>query len=226
MEVKKRISVDFNRPDYFLRVKAMQGDGTSRQVEMLLLNDGAAWLPPKGAEPSIVFYHNKTGIKGFYDKLPDDSPAIAVTGNIATVTLVSAMLAEPGDVWVALSFNDAALNRLTAFPFTLSVYPNPAVGATEVEDYIRLQWLDDKFQELFSESVGKINEKLSDMDRCIQAANKATAAANQAAQQLAPDVEKLKKDMAALLSGTKENARFHLGLYRDENGELCELEEE
>lgn len=29
----------------------------------------------------------------------------------------------------------------------------------------------------------------------------------------------------AILSGTKENAAYHLGLYRDENGELCELEE-
>ena len=28
----------------------------------------------------------------------------------------------------------------------------------------------------------------------------------------------------AILSGTKENAAYHLGLYRDENGELCEVE--
>ena len=59
-----------------------------------------------------------------------------------------------------------------------------------------------------------------------EAANQAAAAANEAAQQLSPDVEQLKKDMADLLSGTKENARFHLGFYLDENGELCELEEE
>ena len=39
-------------------------------------------------------------------------------------------------------------------------------------------------------------------------------------------LDQLKSDIAAILSGTKENARFHLGLYRDENGELCELEEE
>lgn len=148
MEVRKRISVDFNRPDSFLQVRAMQGDGFSRQVEMILLNDGAAWLPPKGADPSIIFHHKKTGVKGFYDKLPDDSPAIVITGNIAIVTLVSAMLAEPGDVWVALSFNDEELNRLTTFPFTLSVSKNPAIGSTEVEDYIRLQWLEDKVQEL------------------------------------------------------------------------------
>ena len=47
-----------------------------------------------------------------------------------------------------------------------------------------------------------------------------------AAEILQPEVNQIKDDIAAILSGTKENARFHLGLYRDENGELCELEEE
>ena len=50
--------------------------------------------------------------------------------------------------------------------------------------------------------------------------------AQDAAEILKPDVNQIKDDISAILSGTKENARFHLGLYRDENGELCELEEE
>ena len=50
--------------------------------------------------------------------------------------------------------------------------------------------------------------------------------ANRTEQQYAAHLKSLSDDMAALLTGTKENARFHLGLYRDENGELCELEEE
>ena len=46
------------------------------------------------------------------------------------------------------------------------------------------------------------------------------------AKKVGDSLSHIKKDIAAILSGTKENARFHLGLYRDENGELCELEEE
>ena len=57
-------------------------------------------------------------------------------------------------------------------------------------------------------------------------ANDAATAAQAVVDSISPDVIQLKKDMAAILSGTKENARFHLGLYRDENGELCELEDE
>ena len=45
------------------------------------------------------------------------------------------------------------------------------------------------------------------------------------AKKVGDSLSHIKKDIAAILSGTKENARFHLGLYRDENGELCELEE-
>lgn len=50
--------------------------------------------------------------------------------------------------------------------------------------------------------------------------------ANRTEQQYAAHLKSLSDDMAALLTGTKENARFHLGFYLDENGELCELEEE
>lgn len=57
-------------------------------------------------------------------------------------------------------------------------------------------------------------------------ANAAAAAAQAVVDTVLPDVNEVKKNIAAILSGTKENARFHLGLYRDENGELCELEEE
>lgn len=50
--------------------------------------------------------------------------------------------------------------------------------------------------------------------------------ANRTEQQYADRLNSLSDDIAAILSGTKENARFHLGFYLDENGELCESEDE
>ena len=73
-----------------------------------------------------------------------------------------------------------------------------------------------------------------------EAADTAAAAAKQSAEQAAADAAQVAQDKRevatkveaevsalreAILSGTKENAAYHLGLYRDENGELCELEE-
>ena len=61
-----------------------------------------------------------------------------------------------------------------------------------------------------------------------QSAEQAAADAAQVAQDKQEVAAKVKAEVSALreaiLSGTKENAAYHLGLYRDENGELCEVE--
>ena len=62
-----------------------------------------------------------------------------------------------------------------------------------------------------------------------QSAEQAAADAAQVAQDKQEVAAKVETEVTALrdaiLSGTKETAMYHLGLYRDENGELCELEE-
>lgn len=73
-----------------------------------------------------------------------------------------------------------------------------------------------------------------------EAADAAASAAKQSAEQAATDAAQVAQDKQevaakvetevsalrdAILSGTMENAAYHIGFYRDENGELCELEE-
>ena len=62
-----------------------------------------------------------------------------------------------------------------------------------------------------------------------QSADQAATDAAQVAQDKQEVAAKVETEVTALrdaiLSGTKETAMYHLGLYRDENGELCELEE-
>ena len=149
MNVTSKISVDMTRQNVGQRVNAVQGDGNTRLVEIRLLSGGAPWTPPEGVEAAIA-YMQPGGTKGLYNKLADGTAAISISGNVATVILAPQMLTASGTVQASLVFNDAALNRLTTFPFAVSVTSNPAAGAQKVEDYLRLQWLEDKLEEYLS----------------------------------------------------------------------------
>lgn len=146
MNVTSKISVDLIRPNYGNTVNAIQGDGTTRCVRILLMEDGRPWEPPDGVETAIA-YKQFGGSKGLYNKLADGSSAISISGNEVTVVLAPQMLTVPGTVKAVLMFNDSQLNRLTTFPFSVSVTADPAFGAKETEDYIRLQWMEDKLGE-------------------------------------------------------------------------------
>ena len=154
MNVTSKISVDLTRQNVGQRVNAVQGDGNTRLVEITLLCGGAPWTPPDGVEAAIA-YMQPSGTKGMYNLLADGTAAISITGNVATAILAPQMLTVSGTVQASLVFNDQRLNRrLTTFPFAVSVASNPAAGAQKVEDYIRLQWLEDKLDEY----VKKITE--------------------------------------------------------------------
>ena len=144
--ITTRISVDFALPNMGARVEAMQGDGATRTVAVSLRANGLRWEPPVGVDAALV-YRQPDGHKGIYDKLADDSAAITVSGNVASVVLIPQMLTVPGDVQCQLIFNDSKLDRLTSFPFILKVSRNETAGAAPVQDYIRLQWLEDKLDD-------------------------------------------------------------------------------
>lgn len=156
MNVTSKITVDLTRNTVGSLVNAVQGDGNTRSVEITLMSGGTPWTPPEGVEAAIA-YRQPGGTKGLYNKLADGTPAISISGNVATVILATQMLAVSGTVQASLVFNDQQLNRLTTFPFSVSVASNPAAGAQKVEDYIRLQWLEDKLDEY----VKKITEGLT-----------------------------------------------------------------
>ena len=146
MNVTSKIAVDLTRQNVGQRVNAVQGDGNTRLVEITLLSGGQPWTPPEGVEAAIA-YMQPGGTKGLYNKLADGTAAISISGNVASVILAPQMLTVSGTVQASLVFNDAKLNRLTTFPFAVSVTSNPSAGAQKTEDYIRLQWLEDKLDE-------------------------------------------------------------------------------
>ena len=145
MQIQTQISVDLNRP-CTQTVPAMQHDGSTRAVEISLLRDGQPWQPPEGVTAAIG-YEKPDRTRGAYDRLPDGSAAVTVSGSTAAVLLSAQMLSVPGCVRACLVFRDEALNQLTTFPFQVQVQVNPAAKAPQVEDYCRLQWLEEKLGE-------------------------------------------------------------------------------
>lgn len=198
MQVTTKITVDMTRQNVGQRVNAVQGDGNTRLVEITLLSGGVPWTLPEGVDAAIA-YMQPGGTKGLYNKLADGTEAISISGNVATVILAPQMLTVSGTVQASLVFNDAALNRLTTFPFAVSVTSNPAAGAQKTEDYIRLQWLEDKLDEYLRKAAdsgefdgapgvpGKTPEYGVDYGTPEQIAD----IANQAAVILADDIQKI-----------------------------------
>ena len=153
MKVTAKIKLDLRSQNYGSSVYAVQGDGGSRCVEAALLDGGKPWNVPAGVTAAVA-YKKPDFTKGLYDKLADDTPAVTVSGSTVTVVLAKQMLTVPGSVQACIVFNNAALDQLTTFPFTVAVAANPVIGAEPSDDYIRLQWLEDKLDEY----VKKITE--------------------------------------------------------------------
>ena len=145
MQIQTQISVDLNRPGT-QTVPAMQHDDQTRAVEIALLSDGQPWQPPEGVAAAIG-YEKPDRTRGVYDRLPDGTAAVTVSGSTASVLLTAQMLSVPGTVRACLVFQDEHLNQLSTFPFQIQVQVNPAAEAPQLDDYCRLQWLEDKLAE-------------------------------------------------------------------------------
>lgn len=207
MNVTSKITVDMTRQNVGQRVNAVQGDGNTRLVEIILLAGGDPWTPPEGVEAAIA-YMQPGGTKGMYNLLADGTAAISMAGNVATIILAPQMLTASGTVQASLVFNDSQLNRLTTFPFAVSVTSNPAAGAQKVEDYLRLQWLEDKLDEYLRKAAdsgafdGKDGAPGADGHTPEYGVDYGTpeqisGISQKAAEILKPDVNQIKQDLSA-----------------------------
>lgn len=146
MEIIKQINLDMDRMNVSAKVSAVQNDGNTRKIVAKLRSGDKPWKVPAGVEVYVT-YITPSKKRGIFDKLADGSPAVEVNSSVVTLTLPRQMLAEPGSLEVSIVFNDVQLNQLSVFPFRLFVEKNPVDGAKPSEDYIRLQWLEDKLDE-------------------------------------------------------------------------------
>ena len=135
MIITHKVTVDLLEKTERSPIELMQDDRYSRDLQLTLLTNGAAWTIPSGAA-AVVYYSKGDGTGGSYDALPDGSAACSISGNILTVKLAPQVCTAAGKVRVAVELTDGK-TVINTFPVTLEVRPNPGVEAVS-EDYSKV----------------------------------------------------------------------------------------
>ena len=179
MQVTKNITLDLLETGVKVIVKAKQNDRNTRYIAAHLYAGNVTYPVPSGTE--IAFRYKKPdGTAGFYDALPDNSPAITVSGNTVTVELVEQVLTVAGRVHCEINMYNAASEKLTTFTFEIAVEESVLTDAEIVSsDYY--------------------NVLTAEIAKALQAVTDATEQAENAAQsaQEAADSAAMSKDWAA-----------------------------
>lgn len=142
MEVTTSIRLDLTRVSAPAVVHAVQGDGNTRYISAEIYDNGVEWNPPDGLNIAVAF-KKPDGTKGLYDTLPDETPAITVSGNTITAILAPQVLTVAGTVDAAIVLQDDDLDQLSTFPFLVNVVANPAAGEVVSNSYYKYSTLAD-----------------------------------------------------------------------------------
>ena len=179
MQVTKNITLDLLETGSPVIIKAKQNDRNTRYITAHLYVDGLAYPVPSGIEIAVR-YKKPDGTAGFYDALPDNSPAITVSGNTVTVELVEQALTVAGCVHCEINMYNATSEKLTTFTFEIAVEKSVLTDAEIISsDYY--------------------NVLTAEISKALQAVTDATEQAENAAQsaQDAADSAAMSKDWAA-----------------------------
>ena len=186
MNVTTKIKMDMSMPDFCLKVNAVQGDAYSRSISLVLFNRVLPWIIPEDVSLAVR-YAKPDGTKGYYDTLPDGTPAWSSRDNVLIVHLAPQMLTVAGQVKAQIELIQGT-HMLSTFAVTVEVEANPAAGVTTSEDYINwLQWIQEQSAEhaqLVQESAqfaGTASQAAGQFaENAAASANLANSAANQA----------------------------------------------
>ena len=171
MLITKEITIDLQRRGVMEPVEAVQCDANTRAVKVTLLNGGESWTPPAGAVASVAF-KKPDGTAGWYNKLPDEADACTVAGNTVTAIFAPQMLTAAGKVNAAVIFQDAKLNQLATFVFTVNVQANPAAGKGISNDYYKyatMEQMSAAVDAWLTETEAEKNDFLSKADAALEA---------------------------------------------------------
>lgn len=116
-----------HNPTPIIHIK--QGDVWAHAIVLTVYEAGEAWsgawqIPASGgtAEVSaVVRYRKPDGYCGTYDKMPDGSPAVAVSGNTLTIALAPQLAAVPGTVDVDVQIN-APQTVIATYTRTIAIF--------------------------------------------------------------------------------------------------------
>lgn len=167
MEATKQIALDMLAVGIPPAVEAKQND-TARVIGANLYAGGNVFDVPVGAI-AVFRYRKPDGTAGFYDALPDDTPAISIERNVVTILLVEQVLTVPGDVQCEINLYNTAGEKLTTFTFCLRVQASVLTDAEIISsDYFNV----------LSEKVAQALQAAADAAASAQEAKDAAASIN------------------------------------------------
>lgn len=141
------VSVDLQKPNICETVYAKQHDRLTRKVAISVYNGGAAYTIPTTSVKYIVRIRKPDGTVCIYEKDENNTTAVTVSGNVATVTLAQQALACPGIAKAELCIsNTTGTEYVTVFAFVLRIeesaidgpastnYVNPIIPTRYIQD--------------------------------------------------------------------------------------------
>lgn len=179
MNVTHKLTADLLFKGVAEPIHAVQCDANTRAVAVTLTAGGVAWEPPAGTAVSVAF-KKPDGKKGWYDKLPDKSPACSVSGNVVTAILAPEALTAAGKVDAVIVFQDKNLNQLATFGFAILVEPNPAAGRGISNDYYAYSTME-AVSEAVDAMLDSLEDTKADIGQMIVQVSEAVSRAEQAA---------------------------------------------
>lgn len=168
MKITQKICIDLAQKRPLPRLDAVQNEAQTREIEVSLFENGAAWDIPAGTTAAVAF-RKPDGTCGLYDRLPDGSAALAFSGHRVTATLAYQVLTCAGSVRVSVILYDEALNQLATFPFVLEVEENPAAGEVISNNYYNYSTLADINAAIYgaSSSISRLDKRVTNLEKGI-----------------------------------------------------------
>ncbi len=130
MIVTSKLNMDLLAPNGASVVEVVQKDRYCRNLELTLLEGGAAWPVPEGAS-AVIRYQKVNGKGGEYDTLPDGSEAWWASENVLTVALAPNVTSSAGVVQLEVILLKGNA-QITSFP--ILVYVQKGLWESEGEE--------------------------------------------------------------------------------------------
>ena len=128
MNITKKIEIDILNRGAPPVVDIVQGDANSRYIEIHFFANGQPW-PLNTAWDGAVNYERPDGFGGAYDEA-NGTPAVAISDNVATVTIAPIVTEKGGRAKLSVTFS--ANGRVaSSFPIALNVVELPGYESDE-----------------------------------------------------------------------------------------------
>ncbi|MBR4971921.1 MAG: hypothetical protein IKY59_03015 [Oscillospiraceae bacterium] len=133
MNITHKVHIDlaFAPSGLALPIKVMQGDVHSRSISFALTSNGEAWTVPEDIQVCIG-YQRADETLGIYDAMPDGTRAWSADGNVITVEIAPQVMAQPGEVEMAVSLLSGEA-VISTFPVHIYVQALPGYDGAEEE---------------------------------------------------------------------------------------------